>query len=424
MLDPTLLRGHVEEVAKALARRGFSLDTKSVLALDQQRKSVQIEIESLRNERNILSKAIGMARREGRAATAEQERAQQVGQELAQREGELQQLLTRWEELVQTLPNLPQPDVPDGKNEKDNVCLRQWGEPGVFSFPPKDHVEIGEQLGILDFAAATKLAGGRFVVLRGEGARLERALIQFMLDIHTGEHGYEEIAPPFLANAQSLLGTGQLPKFEEDLFALRNDPFYLIPTAEVPLTNLLRDEIVADLPRRFCAYTPCFRREAGAAGRDTRGMIRQHQFDKVELVQIVRPEESAQALEILTTHAEEILQRLELPYRVMFLCAGDMGFAAARTYDLEVWLPSQQCYREISSCSNFESFQARRLQLRYRDAEGKPQLAHTLNGSALAVGRTLVALLENHQEVDGRIRIPEALRPYLGGQAFLGVRPG
>jgi seryl-tRNA synthetase len=421
MLDPNLLRGQPEEVAKGLARRGFFLDVGALVALDQRRKSLQIDIESLRNERNRLSKAIGLARREGRDGAAEQERATQVSQELAAREGDLASALAAWEELSRSLPNIPQPDVPDGKDEQGNVCLRHWGEPARPAGPVEDHVDIGTRLGILDFAAGSKLAGARFVVLRGDAARLERALTQFMLDLHTREHGYEEIAPPYLANAQSLLGTGQLPKFEEDLFALRDDPYYLIPTAEVPLTNLLREEIVDALPQRFCAYTPCFRREAGSAGRDTRGMIRQHQFDKVELVQIVRPEDSAAALEALTAHAEEVLRRLELPYRVMFLCTGDMGFAAARTYDLEVWLPSQQCYREISSCSNFESFQARRLQLRYRDAEGKPQLAHTLNGSALAVGRTLVALLENHLQPDGRVRIPAVLQPYLGGQEYLGT---
>jgi seryl-tRNA synthetase len=421
MLDPNLLRGQPEEVAKGLARRGFSLDVDALVALDQRRKTLQIDIEGLRNERNRLSKAIGLARREGRDGAAEQERATQVSQELAAREGDLASALAAWEELSRSLPNIPQPDVPDGKDEQGNVCLRHWGEPARPAGPVEDHVDIGTRLGILDFAAGSKLAGARFVVLRGDAARLERALTQFMLDLHTREHGYEEIAPPYLANAQSLLGTGQLPKFEEDLFALRDDPYYLIPTAEVPLTNLLREEIVDALPQRFCAYTPCFRREAGSAGRDTRGMIRQHQFDKVELVQIVRPEDSAAALEALTAHAEEVLRRLELPYRVMFLCAGDMGFAAARTYDLEVWLPSQQCYREISSCSNFESFQARRLQLRYRDAEGKPQLAHTLNGSALAVGRTLVALLENHLQPDGRVRIPAVLQPYLGGQEYLGT---
>ncbi|MGC8468032.1 MAG: serine--tRNA ligase, partial [Acidithiobacillus sp.] len=378
-------------------------------------KALQVELENLRNERNRLSKAIGVAKRQGEDALALQEQATAVSARIAAVEEDQRQALGAWDAFVQTLPNLPDAEVPEGRDESDNRELRRWAEPRQFPFPVRDHVDLAEQLGMADFAAGAKLAGSRFVVLRGWGARLERALIQFMLDIQTQEHGYLEIAPPYLANAASLFGTGQLPKFEEDLFALRDDPYYLIPTAEVPLTNLLRESIVEELPQRFCAYTPCFRREAGAAGRDTRGMIRQHQFDKVEIVQIVRPEASAAAHEELTTHAETVLQRLELPYRVMALCAGDLGFSAAKTYDLEVWLPSQGVYREISSCSNFGSFQARRLQLRYRKDDGRPELAHTLNGSGLAVGRTLVALLENHQQADGSIYIPAALRPYLGG---------
>lgn len=422
MLDPNWLRTQTVEVANRLARRGYELDANRLYQLDQRRKALQVELEDLRNQRNTVSKEIGLARREQRDTTAEQARASEIGQRVSEAEAALAEVLADWDTWVRSLPNVPADDVPDGRDESDNVCLRSGGSQTVFPFPVQDHVDIGSRLGILDFAAGAKLAGARFVVLRGDGARLERALAQFMLDLHTREHGYEEIAPPYLANPQSLFGTGQLPKFEEDLFALRNDDYYLIPTAEVPLTNLLRDEIVSDLPRKFCAHTPCFRREAGSAGRDTRGMIRQHQFDKVELVQIVRPEDAAQAHEELTAQAEKVLQLLELPYRVMLLCAGDMGFSATKTYDLEVWLPSQNCYREISSCSNFGAFQARRLQLRYRDADGKPQLAHTLNGSALAVGRTLVALLENHQQADGRVRIPEALRPYLGGQAYLEPR--
>ncbi|WP_248884835.1 serine--tRNA ligase [Igneacidithiobacillus siniensis] len=422
MLDPNWLRTQTVEVANRLARRGYELDANRLYQLDQRRKALQVELEDLRNQRNTVSKEIGLARREQRDTTAEQARASEIGQRVSEAETALAEVLADWDTWVRSLPNVPADDVPDGRDESDNVCQRTWGSQTVFPFPVQDHVDIGSRLGILDFAAGAKLAGARFVVLRGDGARLERALAQFMLDLHTREHGYEEIAPPYLANPQSLFGTGQLPKFEEDLFALRNDDYYLIPTAEVPLTNLLRDEIVSDLPRKFCAHTPCFRREAGSAGRDTRGMIRQHQFDKVELVQIVRPEDAVQAHEELTAQAEKVLQLLELPYRVMLLCAGDMGFSATKTYDLEVWLPSQNCYREISSCSNFGAFQARRLQLRYRDADGKPQLAHTLNGSALAVGRTLVALLENHQQADGRVRIPEALRPYLGGQAYLEPR--
>ncbi len=415
MLDPSLLRSAPEKVAGNLARRGYRLDVAALSTLDQQRKTLQIRMEEARNARNEASRQIGQARRQGLDTSEMQTAAAQHGEEIQILEQSLEGVRAEWERLANSLPNIPQDSVPDGRDESDNIVLRHWGVPRAFDFPPHDHVDLGESLGIIDFAAGARLAGARFVVLRGLGARLERALTQFMLDLHTMEHGYSEVAPPFLANADALFGTGQLPKFEEDLFALRDDPYYLIPTAEVPLTNLLRGEIVGALPQRFCAYTPCFRREAGAYGRDTRGMIRQHQFDKVELVQIVRPEDSAQAHETLTAHAERVLQLLELPYRVVALCAGDLGFSAAKTYDLEVWLPGQNQYREISSCSNFESFQARRLQLRYRAEDGKPQLAHTLNGSGLAIGRTLVALLENHQQADGRIQIPAALRPYLGG---------
>lgn len=419
MLDPNLLRNEPETVAAALARRHFKLDVSALTALDQQRKSLQIQMEEQRNARNEASREIAQARRQGLDITAMQNAAGQYGETIKALEQSLEIVLQQWEALVSSLPNIPQASVPDGHDEADNVPVRHWGTPREFSFTPKDHVDLGEALGILDFAAGVRLAGARFVVLRGLGARLERALTQFMLDLHVTAHAYTEIAPPFLANSESLFGTGQLPKFEEDLFALRDDPYYLIPTAEVPLTNLLRGEIVSTLPQKFCAYTPCFRREAGAYGRDTRGMIRQHQFDKVELVQVVRPQDSATALEELTGHAEKILQLLELPYRVMALCAGDMGFSAARTYDLEVWLPGQSQYREISSCSNFGSFQARRLKLRYRGEDGKPQLVHTLNGSGLAIGRTLVALLENHQQADGSVHIPEVLRPYLGGMEIL-----
>ncbi|MBE7564409.1 serine--tRNA ligase [Acidithiobacillus sp. HP-6] len=419
MLDPNLLRNEPEAVAAGLARRHFKLDVSALTALDQQRKTLQIQMEEQRNARNEASREIAQARRQGLDTAEMQNAAGQYGETIKALEQSLEVVLQQWEALVSSLPNIPQPSVPDGRDEADNVPVRHWGTPREFSFTPKDHVDLGEGLGILDFAAGVRLAGARFVVLRGLGARLERALTQFMLDLHVTAHAYTEIAPPFLANSESLFGTGQLPKFEEDLFALRDDPYYLIPTAEVPLTNLLRGEIVSTLPQRFCAYTPCFRREAGAYGRDTRGMIRQHQFDKVELVQVVRPQDSATALEELTGHAEKILQLLELPYRVMALCAGDMGFSAARTYDLEVWLPGQSQYREISSCSNFESFQARRLQLRYRGEDGKPQLVHTLNGSGLAIGRTLVALLENHQQADGSVHIPEALRPYMGGMEIL-----
>ena len=415
MLDPSLLRSAPEKVAGNLARRGYRLDVAALSTLDQQRKTLQIRMEEARNARNEASRQIGQARRQGLDTSEMQTAAAQHGEEIQILEQSLEGVRAEWERLANSLPNIPQDSVPDGRDESDNIVLRHWGVPRAFDFSPRDHVDLGEALNMIDFAAGVRLAGARFVVLRDLGARLERALTQFMLDLHTMEHGYCEIAPPFLANADALFGVGQLPKFEEDLFALRDDPYYLIPTAEVPLTNLLRGEIVGALPQRFCAYTPCFRREAGAYGRDTRGMIRQHQFDKVELVQIVHPEDSAQAHETLTAHAERVLQLLELPYRVVVLCAGDLGFSAAKTYDLEVWLPGQNQYREISSCSNFESFQARRLQLRYRAEDGKPQLAHTLNGSGLAIGRTLVALLENHQQADGSIQIPAALRPYLGG---------
>jgi seryl-tRNA synthetase len=342
-----------------------------------------------------------------------------IGAALKQAETELEQLQRELEEIALGIPNVPHASVPDGKDERDNKEVRRWGEPRKFDFTPKDHVDVGAALELLDFDTAAKIAGARFVVMSGALARLHRALIQFMLDLHTREHGYTETYVPYLVNAESMRGTGQLPKFEADLFGVKGEQgYYLIPTAEVPVTNIVRDTIVepGDMPRRYVCHTPCFRSEAGSYGKDTRGMIRQHQFEKVELVQIVRPADSYRALEELTGHAEQVLQRLELPYRVVALCAGDMGFAAAKTYDLEVWLPGQDRYREISSCSNFEDFQARRMQARWRNPEtGKPELVHTLNGSALAVGRTLVAILENNQEADGHVRVPQALRPYLGG---------
>ncbi|MEW6612099.1 MAG: serine--tRNA ligase [Pseudomonadota bacterium] len=417
MLDPQLLRADPEHVAEQLKRRGVDFDPAAALALDQRRKALQMELETLQAKRNSTAKAIGQAKARGEDAGAILAEAAGLGDEIKARQDALEGVLREWDSLLLNLPNLPHASVPEGRNEDDNVEIRRWSAPPAFDFAPRDHVDIGEQLGILDFQAGAKLAGARFTVLRGIGARLERALTQFMLDLHTQEHGYTEIAPPYLANADSLRGTGQLPKFEEDLFALRDDPYYLIPTAEVPVTNLLRGEIVeaGTLPLKYVAYTPCFRREAGSYGRDTRGMIRQHQFDKVELVQLVEPETSYAALESLLQHAETVLQRLALPYRVMALCAGDLGFSAAKTYDLEVWLPGQGKYREISSVSNFEAFQARRMQARYRAPDGKPALLHTLNGSGLAVGRTLVALLENHQQADGSVLIPPALQPYLGG---------
>ncbi|MEK8088205.1 serine--tRNA ligase [Thermithiobacillus plumbiphilus] len=421
MLDPQTLRSNLSWTTEQLARRGFRLDASAVEALDQQRKSLQMDLEALQARRNSVSKAVGQAKARGEDTAPILAEVAGLGETIKEKQAALEAVQADWDQILMGTPNLPHESVPEGKSEEDNVEIRRWGEPARLDFAPKDHVEIGEGLGILDFAAGAKLAGARFTVLRGLGARLERALTQFMLDLHSSAHGYTEIAPPYMVNADSLRGTGQLPKFEEDLFALRDDPYYLIPTAEVPVTNLVRGEILSadQLPLRYVAYTPCFRREAGAYGKDVRGMIRQHQFDKVELVQVVQPEQSYAALEELLGHAETVLQRLGLPYRVVVLCTGDMGFSAAKTYDIEVWLPSQGKYREISSISNFEAFQARRMQARFRGPDGKPQLVHTLNGSGLAVGRTLVALLENFQEADGSVRIPQALQPYLGGLEIL-----
>ena len=419
MLDPRLLRGDLDQTARKLARRGYVLDTTAIAALEVRRKELQGRTQDLQSERNTASKAIGQAKARGEDASSLMARVSGIGEHLVQAEAGLTALQTELSALVMEIPNIPHASVPDGRDEHDNVELRQWGTPREFGFEPRDHVDIGVGLGLMDFEAAVRITGARFVVMQGAIARLQRALIQFMLDLHTTEHGYRETYVPYLVNADSLRGTGQLPKFEADLFALKGDPgYYLIPTAEVPVTNLVRDSILpaGSVPLRFVCHTPCFRSEAGSYGKDTRGMIRQHQFEKVELVQVVRPEDSYAALEELTGHAEAVLQRLELPYRVMALCAGDMGFSAAKTYDLEVWLPSQGKYREISSCSNFEDFQARRLQARWRNpATGKPELVHTLNGSGLAAGRTLVAVMENFQQEDGSVAIPDALRPYLGG---------
>lgn len=444
MLDPKILRSQPQDVAAQLARRGYVLDLTKLNELETRRKSLQIETEGLQAERNKKSKEIGQAKARGEDASPILETIDGLKQKLADNELALSALQAEFEDFALNLPNIPHASVPEGKDEHDNVELRRWGKPASYDFEVKDHADLGEALGQMDFAAAAKLTGSRFVVLRNQLARLHRALTQFMLDTHTQQHGYEELYVPYMVNADSLRGTGQLPKFEEDLYLIRVDveadkvnadnsipdsavvklvPIYLIPTAEVPVTNLLRDEIqIADsLPRKWVAHTPCFRSEAGSAGRDTKGMIRQHQFEKVELVQAVVPEQSYEALEQLTGHAEAILQKLELPYRVICLCTGDMGFGAAKTYDIEVWLPSQGRYREISSCSNFESFQARRMAARYRHPETKkPELLHTLNGSGLAVGRTLVAILENGQQADGSIRIPVALRSYLGGSEKIG----
>ncbi|MBK8183444.1 MAG: serine--tRNA ligase [Candidatus Competibacteraceae bacterium] len=422
MLDPKLLRTELAQTAAELARRGYPLDVALIGALEEQRKTLQVRTQELQNERNTRSKAIGRAKANGEDIQPLLEKVASLGDQLKQAEGELETVQTQLTALQLSIPNLPHESTPDGHGEADNVEIRRWGAPRPWQFTARDHVDLGAEGG-LNFEAATKLAGTRFAVIQGQLARLHRALIQFMLDLHTREHGYREVYVPYLVNADSLRGTGQLPKFEADLFKLSGElNYYLIPTAEVPVTNLVRDHILAhtELPLRYVAHTPCFRSEAGSYGKDVRGMIRQHQFEKVELVQIVRPEDSYGALEELTGHAEKVLQRLELPYRVVALCTGDIGFSSAKTYDLEVWLPGQQAYREISSCSNFEDFQARRMQARWRNpATGKPELAHTLNGSGLAVGRTLVAVMENYQDERGRIRIPEALKPYLSGLDFV-----
>ncbi len=423
MLDPKLLRTNVDDVARQLARRGFRLDTQALAALEETRKRVQVAAQQFQQERNAKSKAIGIAKGKGDDTTALMQEVAQIGAALKQTEAELDQIQNDINEIALGVPNIPHASVPDGKDENDNKEVRRWGEPREFDFKPKDHVDLGAALGMLDFDVAAKIAGARFVVMNGSLARLHRALIQFMLDLHTREHGYQEVYVPYMANADSLRGTGQLPKFEQDLFALKGEQnYYLIPTAEVPVTNIVRDTITEPdrMPRKFVCHTPCFRSEAGSYGKDTRGMIRQHQFEKVELVQVVCPQDSYQALEQLTGHAEKVLQKLELPYRVVALCAGDMGFAAAKTYDIEVWLPGQGKYREISSCSNFEDFQARRLQARWRNPEtGKPELVHTLNGSGLAVGRTLVAIMENCQEADGGISVPRVLQGYMHGETHI-----
>jgi seryl-tRNA synthetase len=419
MIDPKLLRTSLDEVARQLARRGYRMDTQALAALEEKRKKVQVIAQQFQSERNAKSKAIGVAKSKGEDTSRLMQEVAQIGAAQKQAETELEQIQNDINEIALGIPNVPHASVPDGKDENDNQEVRRWGEPGRPGFTPKDHVDLGAALGMMDFDTAAKIAGARFVVMSGALARLHRALIQFMLDLHTREHGYTETYVPYLANADSLRGTGQLPKFEQDLFALSGEQrYYLIPTAEVPVTNIVRDVIVdaGYMPRKYVCHTPCFRSEAGSYGKDTRGMIRQHQFEKVELVQVVRPTDSYQALEELTGHAETVLQRLELPYRVVALCTGDMGFAAAKTYDIEVWLPGQQKFREISSCSNFEDFQARRMQARWRNPQsGKPELVHTLNGSALAVGRTLVAIMENNQDDKGAIRVPRALHPYMGG---------
>ncbi len=433
MLDPQLLRTDLDQIVTRLAHKGFELDARAYQTLEEQRKKLQIETEDLQAKRNSRSKEIGKVKASGGDVQALLDEVAGFGDELKAAEQELGEVRQQLNDLVQSIPNLPHQDVPAGSSEEDNKEVARWGEPKEFDFDVADHVDLGESLGTLDFASATKITASRFVVMKGSLARLHRALTQFMLDVHTQEHGYTEVYVPYMANRESLFGTGQLPKFADDQFATSlaapgqeaedggQGGLYLIPTAEVTVTNLVRDQILdaTELPLRMVAHTPCFRREAGSYGRDTRGMIRQHQFEKVELVQVVPAEDSYQALEELTGHAEQILQKLNLPYRKVVLCGGDLGFSAAKTYDLEVWLPGQDAYREISSCSNFEDFQARRMLARVRGASTKPELVHTLNGSGLAVGRTLVAVLENYQQADGRIEIPQVLKPYMSGQQFL-----
>lgn len=425
MLDPQLLRNELETCATKLARRGFTLDVTAIQNLEEQRKELQVETQRLQSERNSQSKSIGQAKAKGEDVSAILETVSKIGDQLKETDEKLKVVQQQIEDIVLTIPNLPDDSIPEGKSEDDNREERKWGTPKTFDFEVQDHVDIGEKIGGLDFETAAKITGSRFAVMSGSIARLHRALIQFMLDTHSSEHGYTETYVPYIVNKESLFGTGQLPKFEEDLFKLRSEnDFYLIPTAEVPVTNIVRDTIIdADyLPRKYVCHTPCFRSEAGAYGRDTRGMIRQHQFEKIEMVQVVAATESDKTLEELTGHAEAILQKLELPYRVMTLCTGDTGFSSAKTYDLEVWLPAQGTYREISSCSNFKDFQARRLKARWRNPEtGKPELVHTINGSGLAVGRTLVAVLENYQQQDGSVVVPEVLKPYMNGIEVISV---
>ena len=423
MLDPHLLRNHLAEVAKSLEKRGYQLDTSTIETLESDRKTLQVATQELQQERNQRSKEIGKIKAQGGDTRPLLDEVGNLGDRLKEHETRLNEIQEQLNDLLMGIPNLPHESVPEGTGEDDNKEIRVWGKQPTFEFEPKDHVDLGEKLGLLDFEAATRISASRFVVLSGAVARLHRALIQFMLDVHIKDHGYEEVNVPYLVNADSMRGTGQLPKFEEDLFAIPEQGFYLIPTAEVPVTNLARDQILdaETMPKKYVCHTPCFRSEAGSYGKDTRGMIRQHQFEKVELVQLVKPDDSYAVLEELTGHAEKILQLLELPYRVVALCGGDLGFSAAKTYDLEVWMPGQQRYREISSCSNFEDFQARRMKARWRNPDtGKPELLHTLNGSGLAVGRTLIAIMENFQQADAKIEVPSVLREYMDGLSTIG----
>lgn len=442
MLDIQQLRTDLDSIAARLAKRGYSFPVTQFNSLEAQRKSIQTHTQELQAKRNTISKQIGIAKQKGEDVTAIMAEVAHLGDELKLAESQLEHIQAELQQILLATPNIAHDSVPEGKSDASNLEIRRWGTPRTFDFTIKDHVSIGEDLGLLDFEMAAKLSGARFNVMKGGIARLHRALAQFMLDTHTQEHGYTEVEVPYLVHADCLCGTGQLPKFEEDLFVVHagrgshnasdlaaeqeSVKFHLIPTAEVPLTNMVRDEIVAleQLPLKLVAHTPCFRSEAGSYGKDTRGLIRQHQFDKVELVQIVHPLDSYEALELLLSHAEKILQKLALPYRVMTLCTGDMGFSAAKTYDIEVWLPAQNVYREISSCSNCEAFQARRMHARFRNEKGKPELLHTLNGSGLAVGRTLVAILENYQNADGSVTIPSVLQPYMGGLDQLAIEGG
>ncbi|GAA0829574.1 MULTISPECIES: serine--tRNA ligase [Marinomonas] len=430
MLDIKALRADPEAIAAQLKKKGYELDVARFSSLEERRKAIQVETEQLQQSRNAVSKQIGQAMKSGDKDKAAELKAQTatLGDDLEAAKAQLSQVQEEFESLLEGIPNIPHSSVPEGKTEDDNIEIRRWGQPKEFSFEAKDHVDLGEALEMLDFEAAVKITGSRFAVMRSDLARLHRALTQFMINTHADEHGYSEVYVPYLVNSTSLKGTGQLPKFEEDLFKVPvdkesgNNDLYLIPTAEVPVTNLVRNEILndADLHKKFVAHTPCFRSEAGSYGRDTRGMIRQHQFEKVELVHVCRPDRSEAVLEELVGHAEAILQKLELPYRTVILCGGDLGFSAHKTYDIEVWLPGQGKYREISSCSNMWDFQARRMQARWRNPEtGRPELAHTLNGSGLAVGRTLVAVLENYQNADGTVTIPAVLQPYMGGKTVL-----
>jgi seryl-tRNA synthetase len=423
MLDVRLLREDLARVKERLATRGTQIDWDEFVSVDQDRRDALANIEKLKERKNRLSGEIGKVKKSGGDATSLMREVEEVSAAIRNKEGPLAETEARFERFMLTVPNLPEPSVPVGKGSEDNKEIRRWGDPPEFDFPAKNHWDIGEELGILDFARAAKLAGARFALYKNSGARLERALINFMLDLHTQEHGYAEVLPPFLVNREAMTGTGQLPKFEEDLFRISESEFFLIPTAEVPVTNIHRDEMLEreQLPIRYVAYTPCFRREAGSYGQDVRGLIRQHQFNKVELVKFAEPEASYDELEKLLGDAEQVLQRLQLAYRVVELCTGDLGFSSAKTYDLEVWLPGPSAYREISSCSNFEDFQARRAQIRYRkEKKGKPIFVHTLNGSGLAVGRTLVAVLENYQQKDGSVVVPKVLRPYMSGLERIG----